>query len=59
MFHALPQSEINMIPLIDVMLVLLTHAVTIELPKADNRPTRYDWASGLGKIGFVSEPTRP
>jgi biopolymer transport protein ExbD len=42
----LPQSEINMIPLIDVMLVLLiifivaapllTHAVRIDLPRADS-----------------------
>lgn len=41
-----PQSEINMIPLIDVMLVLLiifivaapllTHAVRIDLPRADS-----------------------
>jgi biopolymer transport protein ExbD len=44
-----PQSEINMIPLIDVMLVLLivfivaapllTHAVRIDLPKANSAPT--------------------
>jgi biopolymer transport protein ExbD len=43
-----PQSEINMIPLIDVMLVLLivfivaapllTHAVRIDLPKASSAP---------------------
>jgi biopolymer transport protein ExbD len=43
-----PMAEINMIPLIDVMLVLLvifiitapllTHAVKIELPKASNQP---------------------
>ena len=43
-----PMSEINMIPLIDVMLVLLvifiitapllTHAVKIELPKASSTP---------------------
>jgi biopolymer transport protein ExbD len=43
-----PMAEINMIPLIDVMLVLLvifiitapllTHAVRIELPKASSRP---------------------
>ena len=46
---AAPLSEINMIPLIDVMLVLLvifivtapllTHAVKIELPKASSQPT--------------------
>jgi biopolymer transport protein ExbD len=46
--HASPMSEINMIPLIDVMLVLLvifivtapllTHAVKIELPKASSQP---------------------
>ena len=44
-----PMAEINMIPLIDVMLVLLvifiitapllTHAVKIELPKASSQPT--------------------
>ena len=44
-----PMAEINMIPLIDVMLVLLvifiiaapilTHAVKIDLPKAANEPT--------------------
>lgn len=43
-----PQAEINMIPLIDVMLVLLivfiiaapllTHAVKIDLPKASSEP---------------------
>ena len=43
-----PMSEINMIPLIDVMLVLLvifiitapllTHAVKIELPRASSQP---------------------
>jgi biopolymer transport protein ExbD len=45
-----PLGEINMIPLIDVMLVLLivfmvtapllTHAVKIELPKASSQPNR-------------------
>jgi biopolymer transport protein ExbD len=45
---ARPVAEINMIPLIDVMLVLLvifmvtapllTHAVRIDLPKASNQP---------------------
>ena len=45
---AAPMAEINMIPLIDVMLVLLvifiitapllTHAVKIELPKASSHP---------------------
>ncbi len=43
-----PMAEINMIPLIDVMLVLLvifiiaaplmTHAVNVELPKASSQP---------------------
>jgi biopolymer transport protein ExbD len=43
-----PMAEINMVPLIDVMLVLLvifmvtapllTHAVRVELPKAASRP---------------------
>ena len=46
--HRAPQAEINMIPLIDVMLVLLvifiitapllTHAVKIDLPKASSQP---------------------
>jgi biopolymer transport protein ExbD len=46
--EAAPMSEINMIPLIDVMLVLLvifiitapllTHAVKIDLPKASSNP---------------------
>src|ERR1043165_8193463 len=52
-----PMSEINMIPLIDVMLVLLvifiitapllTHAVKIDLPKASSAPnlTRPDHVS--------------
>ena len=45
---AMPMAEINMIPLIDVMLVLLvifiitapllTHAVKIDLPKASSAP---------------------
>ena len=45
---AAPMAEINMIPLIDVMLVLLaifiitapllTHAVKIDLPRASSRP---------------------
>ena len=47
--EAAPMSEINMIPLIDVMLVLLvifiitapllTHSVRIELPKTSSQPT--------------------
>jgi len=52
-----PMAEINMVPLIDVMLVLLvifmvtapllTHAVKIDLPKAASRPniTRPDHVS--------------
>lgn len=46
--NATPMAEINMIPLIDVMLVLLvifivtapllTHAVRVDLPKAASRP---------------------
>ena len=46
--HAQPQAEINMIPLIDVMLVLLvifiitapllTHSVKIDLPRASSAP---------------------
>lgn len=54
-----PMSDINMVPLIDVMLVLLvifivtapllTHAVRLELPKADSQvnrlePQRIDFA---------------
>ena len=45
-----PMAEINMIPLIDVMLVLLvifiitapllTHAVKIELPRASSNPNK-------------------
>ncbi|HCO44656.1 ExbD/TolR family protein [Immundisolibacter sp.] len=47
-----PQAEINMIPLIDVMLVLLvifivtapllTHAVRVELPQAQSAPVPTD-----------------
>src|SRR5215475_15486551 len=46
--HARPMAEINMIPLIDVMLVLLvifiitapllTHAVKVDLPKVSSQP---------------------
>jgi len=46
--NAAPMAEINMIPLIDVMLVLLvifiitapllTHAVKVDLPKASSQP---------------------
>ena len=48
--HAAPMAEINMIPLIDVMLVLLvifiitapllTHAVKVDLPKASSSPNQ-------------------
>ena len=48
--ESVPMAEINMIPLIDVMLVLLvifiitapllTHAVKIELPKASSQPNK-------------------
>ncbi|MFA7097695.1 MAG: biopolymer transporter ExbD [Gammaproteobacteria bacterium] len=47
-----PVSEINMIPLVDVMLVLLvifiitapvmTHAVKLDLPKASSQPNQVD-----------------
>ena len=47
---ATPMNEINMVPLIDVMLVLLvifiisapllTHAVKLELPKVDSAPNQ-------------------
>lgn len=46
----MPQAEINMVPLIDVMLVLLvifivtapllTHSVKIDLPQASSQPTQ-------------------
>jgi biopolymer transport protein ExbD len=48
--NATPMAEINMIPLIDVMLVLLvifivtapllTHAVKLDLPKAESTPNQ-------------------
>jgi biopolymer transport protein ExbD len=59
--QAAPVSDINMVPLIDVMLVLLvifivtapllTHAVKLELPKASSevnhlQPDRIDFAIG-------------
>ncbi len=47
--NSAPMAEINMVPLIDVMLVLLvifiitapllTHAVKVELPRASSRPS--------------------
>ncbi|MBI1906955.1 MAG: biopolymer transporter ExbD [Rhodocyclales bacterium] len=50
-----PMSEINMVPLIDVMLVLLivfmitapllTHAIGVDLPRATSLPSRGDNAS--------------
>ena len=61
-----PMAEINMVPLIDVMLVLLvifmvtapllTHAVKIDLPKASSQPnlTRPDHASvAIDRAGHV------
>ena len=69
---SMPMAEINMIPLIDVMLVLLvifiitapllTHAVKIDLPKAASRPnlTKPDHIAlsidGTGKIFWNGEP---
>ena len=59
--HQAPMSEINVVPLVDVMLVLLvifiitapllTHAVKIDLPKASSnpmqaRPGHIDFAIG-------------
>ena len=51
-----PMAEINVTPMVDVMLVLLvifilaaplfTHAVRLDLPQAN----------GLNRIGFVTEP---
>lgn len=61
--HRAPQAEINMIPLIDVMLVLLvifiitapllTHAVKVDLPKASStvnqtRPSNIQFAIDAG-----------
>ena len=67
-----PMSEINMVPLIDVMLVLLvifivtapllTQAVKLELPKAsaqvtDLRPDKIDFAiDGSGVLYWNGEP---
>ncbi len=61
-----PMAEINMIPLIDVMLVLLvifmitapllTHSVKIELPKASSHPNINKVASvqlGINEKGVV------
>lgn len=62
-----PMSDINMVPLIDVMLVLLvifivtapllTHSVKLELPKADSRvnrlePARIDFAIDAAGVRF-------
>ena len=70
--QAMPVSEINMVPLIDVMLVLLvifivtapllTHAVKLELPKASadvNRlePERIEFAiDAAGQRFYNGEP---
>ncbi len=69
---AAPMSEINMVPLIDVMLVLLvifiitapllTQAVKLELPKAtsqvnDLRPDRVEFAiDAEGRLYWNGEP---
>ncbi|MCL4183142.1 MAG: biopolymer transporter ExbD [Burkholderiaceae bacterium] len=62
-----PMSDINMVPLIDVMLVmlvifivtapLLTHAVKLDLPKADSqvnqlKPEKIDFAIDAAGIRF-------
>ncbi|MBW7923174.1 MAG: biopolymer transporter ExbD [Burkholderiaceae bacterium] len=62
-----PMADINMVPLIDVMLVLLvifivtapllTHAVRLELPKADSQvnrvePERIDFAIDASGMRF-------
>ena len=59
--HKPPMADINVVPLVDVMLVLvvisiistslLTHSVKIDLPKATSSPTSLglrisSWASG-------------
>ena len=64
---AAPLAEINMVPLIDVMLVLLvifivtapllTHAVKLDLPKASSQPSvmkpeRIDFAINAGGQRF-------
>jgi len=64
---AAPMADINMVPLIDVMLVLLvifivtapllTHAVKLDLPKADSqinllKPERIDFAIGADGTRF-------
>ena len=67
-----PMSEINMVPLIDVMLVLLvifittapllTHAVKLELPKVDSmpnqlKPDKIEFAiDGTGQRFWNGEP---
>ena len=67
-----PMADINMVPLIDVMLVLLvifivtapllTHAVRLELPKADSQvnrvePERIDFAiDASGMLFWNGEP---
>ena len=70
--HQGPMAEINVVPLVDVMLVLLvifiitapllTHAVKIDLPKAASHPnlTRPDHIAlsidGTGNIFWNGEP---
>ena len=70
-----PMAEINMIPLIDVMLVLLvifiitapllTHAVKIDLPKASSAPnlTKPDHVAvsidGIGTVYWNGEIVQP
>ena len=63
--EAAPMAEINMVPLIDVMLVLLvifiitapllTHAVKIDLPKASSNPNitqpENTWAFSASILG--------
>jgi biopolymer transport protein ExbD len=70
-----PMAEINMIPLIDVMLVLLvifiitapllTHAVKVELPRASSNPNRTQpeniqlAVKASGEIYWNGQPVAP
>ena len=61
-----PMSDINMTPLVDVMLVLvvifiltaplLASAIRLDLPRADGAVPGAAHAAGLQRIGFVADP---
>ncbi len=73
--HQAPMAEINVVPLVDVMLVLLvifiitapllTHAVKIDLPKASSNPNitqpeRIEFAIRAdGSLHWNGEPVTP